>query len=176
MSGALDKQACPTGARGAGVGLLTMRRLATNLSPYGRGRVMTTQDLLGAKVPERDPMRLMKALQTGLPSSALNHFKRATGLADNQVAELLRIGGRTLTRVRASKGRLSADLSDRLYAVASVYARAEQVFGDRETAIGWLNEPQFALRNRPPREFLSSEIGRRQVVELLNRIEHGFVA
>ena len=121
-------------------------------------------------------MRLMKALQAGLPSTALNRFKQAAELADQDVAKLLHIGGRTLTRVRASKRRLPADLSDRLYAVASVYAQAEQVFGNRTSAIGWLNEPQFALANQPPREFLSTELGRRQVTELLNRIEHGFLA
>lgn len=137
---------------------------------------MTTQHFLGAKIPERDPMQLMKALQAGLPSTSLNRFKQATELADHDVAKLLHIGGRTLTRVRASKCRLPADLSDRLYAIASVYAQAEQVFGQRKTAIGWLNEPQVALAHRPPREFLSTELGRRQVTELLNRIEHGFLA
>ena len=140
------------------------------------GRMMTTQDFLGAKIPERDPMQLLKALQVGLPSTTLNRFKRAAGLADQDVAELLHIGGRTLTRVRASKRRLPADLSDRLYAVASAYAQAERVFGDRKSAIGWLNEPQFALADRPPRELLSTELGRRQVAALLDRIEHGFLA
>lgn len=140
------------------------------------GGVMTTQDFLGAKIPERDPMQLLKALQAGLPSTTLNRFKRAAGLADQDVAELLHIGGRTLTRVRASKRRLPADLSDRLYAVASAYAQAERVFGDRKSAIGWLNEPQFALAGRPPRELLSTELGRRQVAALLDRIEHGFLA
>lgn len=139
-------------------------------------KITRAQSFLGAKIPERDPMQLMKALQAGLPSAALNRFKRAAGLGDKEVAELLHIGGRTLTRVRASKRRLPADLSDRLYAVASIYAQAEEVFGDRESAIGWLNEPQFALAHRPPREFLSTELGRRQVTELLNRVEHGFLA
>jgi putative toxin-antitoxin system antitoxin component (TIGR02293 family) len=138
--------------------------------------MMTTQDFLGAKIPERDPMQLLKALQVGLPSTTLTRFKRAAGLADQDVAELLHIGGRTLTRVRASKRRLPADLSDRLYAVASAYAQAERVFGDRKSAIGWLNEPQFALADRPPRELLSTELGRRQVAALLDRIEHGFLA
>ncbi|HEX2493445.1 MAG TPA: antitoxin Xre-like helix-turn-helix domain-containing protein [Steroidobacter sp.] len=137
---------------------------------------MTAQSLLGAAVPERDPIKLMKALKAGLPSTALRQFKRSTGLADADVAALLQIGGRTLSRVKASTRRLPADLSDRLYTVASVYALAEQVFGDRATAIGWLNEPQFALQNRPPREFLSSELGRQKARELLQQIEHGFLA
>ena len=136
---------------------------------------MTAQSLLGASIPERDPIKLMRTLQAGLPSTSLRRFKRATGLADKDVAALLQIGGRTLTRVKAAT-RLPADLSDRLYAVASVYALAELVFGDRATAIGWLSEPQFGLQNRPPREFLSSELGRQQVKALLNQIEQGLLA
>jgi len=136
---------------------------------------MSAQNLLGASIPERDPIKLMRALQAGLPSTSLRRFKQATGLADKDVAALLQIAGRTLTRVKAST-RLPADLSDRLYAVASVYALAELVFGDRATAIGWLSEPQFAFQNRPPREFLSSELGRQQVKALLNQIEQGLLA
>jgi hypothetical protein len=52
-------------------------------------------------------------------------------------------------------------------AAVSNPSQAEEVFGDRECAIGWLNEPQFALAHHPPREFLSTELGRRQVTELL---------
>jgi len=120
-------------------------------------------------------MSLLKALRAGLPSAALRRFKRATGLPDAEIAELLQSGGRTLTRLKASN-RLPADLSDRLYAIASVYALAERVFGDRATAIGWLGEPQFALQGRTPRRFLSTELGRHQVMALLNQIEHGILA
>ncbi len=136
---------------------------------------MTAATLLGTSIPERDPMKLLKVLRAGLPSMTLRRFKRATGLADEEVAELLGVGGRTLTRLKAS-ARLPADLSDRLYAVVSVYALSERVFGDRATAIGWLGEPQFALQGRPPRQFLSTELGRHQVTELLNQIEHGLLA
>lgn len=136
---------------------------------------MSAATLLGTAIPERDPMKLLKALRAGLPSMTLKRFKRATGLADEEIAELLGVGGRTLTRLKASP-RLPADLSDRLYAVVSVYALAERVFGDRAAAIGWLGEPQFALQGRPPRTFLSTELGRHQVRGLLNQLEHGFLA
>ena len=136
---------------------------------------MSAATLLGAPISERDPIELLKELSAGLPSMTLKRFKRATGLADENIAELLGVGGRTLTRLKAAP-RLPADLSDRLYAVASVYALAERVFDDRTSAIGWLGEPQFALRGRPPRQFLSTELGRHQVTELLNQIEHGLLA
>ncbi len=136
---------------------------------------MTATTLLGTSIPERDPMKLLKTLSAGLPSRALERFKRTTGLADEEIAELLGVGGRTFTRLKGS-ARLPADLSDRLYAVVSVYALAERVFGDRATAIGWLGEPQFALQGRPPRQFLSTELGRHQVRGLLSQIEHGNLA
>jgi putative toxin-antitoxin system antitoxin component (TIGR02293 family) len=137
---------------------------------------MGTASLLGAKIPE-DPLILMRKLQSGLPASALSKFKRAARLGDADVAELLQIGSRTLSRIKISPAqRLPADLSDRLYAVASIYALAEQVLGSRESAVGWLSESQFGLGNRPPLEFLSTELGRRQVRSLLEQIEHGFLA
>jgi len=120
---------------------------------------------------------MVKVLEAGLPSRTLVRFKDAAGLTDPDVAELLRIGGRTLTRIKtAGAGKLPADLSERLYAVAEVYALAQEVFGDRATALGWLAEPQRALKHRAPRELLGSELGRQQVRALLQRIEHGLLA
>lgn len=134
-------------------------------------------DLLGLPIADDDPVRLVEALQAGLPARALTLFKRRAQLADADLARLLRVGSRTLTRVKGSKARrLPPDLSERLYALASIFAEAEQVFGDRETALAWLAAPQFAFAGKTPRDLLASELGRRQVSGLLKRIEHGLVA
>jgi putative toxin-antitoxin system antitoxin component (TIGR02293 family) len=138
---------------------------------------MSTQAILGVDIPEDDQLRLIKTLAAGLPPQSLRRFKKAAGLADEQMAVLLQIGGRTLTRVKASRARrLPADLSDRLYAIASIYALADDVFGEHDAAVGWMSEPQFALGEHSPLELLSTELGRRQVRELLNQIEHGLLA
>ena len=98
-------------------------------------------------------------------------------MSDEDVARVLNIGGRTLTRVRNASGeRLPSDLSVRLFAVASVYRLAEDVFGNTQTAIGWLNAEQFGLGQRIPRDLLASEFGRHQVRSLLQRIEFGQLA
>lgn len=136
---------------------------------------MTGERLLGGSVPESDPMKLMKALRAGLPTASLRHFKQATGLADEELAELLQIGARTLTRLKSSS-RLPPDISDRLYAVASIYALAEEVLGARDAAVRWLGSPQFGLQHHRPIEFLSTELGRQQVRSLLNQIEYGMLA
>jgi len=106
----------------------------------------------------------------------LSTYERAQ-LSDEQVAQLLQIGGRTLSRARgANRKRLPADVSERLFAVASVYAFAIGVFGNTQTAFGWINEPQFGFAGRTPFDLISSELGRRQVTSLLQRIEHGMLA
>ena len=89
---------------------------------------------------------------------------------------MLQVGSRALSRLKGARARLSAELSDRLYAVASVYALAEDVFGDAERARAWLIESQLGLGSKRPRELLATELGRSQVRGLLKRIEHGFLA
>lgn len=136
-----------------------------------------TSELLGTGIRAQEPLSVLQLLEAGLPSRTLMRFKKAAGLSDPDVAGLLRIGGRTLTRIKASgAGRLPPDVSERLYAVAEVYARATEVFGDRATALGWLVEPNATLGGRVPRELLGSELGRQQVRALLERIEFGNLA
>jgi putative toxin-antitoxin system antitoxin component (TIGR02293 family) len=138
---------------------------------------MTTESILGLPATERDPLELIEALGEGFPVKALPYFKRAARLSDSEFARLLGMGGRTFTRLKSARtGRLSAEMSDRLYAVASIYALSEEVFGARDTAVSWLEEPQFALQGRRPRELLATEVGRQQVRSLLLRIEHAQLA
>jgi uncharacterized protein (DUF2384 family) len=86
---------------------------------------MTTESILGLPAIERDPLELIEALSEGLPVKALAYFKRAARLSDSEFAHLLGLGGRTLTRLESARtGRLPADMSDRLYAVASAYTFA----------------------------------------------------
>ena len=68
-------------------------------------------DLLGLRVPERDPLALVRAIEQGLPARALARFKKVTRLADADVARLLRLSGRTVTRIKSATAvRLPADV------------------------------------------------------------------
>ncbi len=137
---------------------------------------MQTEALLGTALADHEPLKLLEQLSAGLPAATLRQFKRATRLADADFAALLQVSGRTLSRLKGARARLSADLSDRLYSVASVYALAEDVFGAADRARAWLVEPQHGLGGRRPQELLATELGRSQVRTLLARIEHGFLA
>jgi len=52
-------------------------------------------------------------------------------------------------------------------------ARAVRVLGDEARAARWLRAPNPELRGRSPLELLDAEWGRREVEQLLARMERG---
>ena len=55
-------------------------------------------------------------------------------------------------------------------------ARAARVLGDEVRADRWLRQPNPDLRGRAPLELLDSDFGRREVEQLLARMERGTYA
>jgi len=92
---------------------------------------------------------------------------------DRELAALLGISEKTLSRGRAAGGRLDPVASDRLFRVARIGALAIGVFESEAAAADWLKRPQIGLGGRVPLELLTTDVGRDQVEKLLLRIEHG---
>lgn len=83
---------------------------------------------------------------------------------------------RTTLRSKGEAGRLSVEQSERAVRIGRVYARAAEVFGDRERATAWLERPSPAFEGRSPAEWLGNEAGARYIEEILGRLEHGIAA
>jgi putative toxin-antitoxin system antitoxin component (TIGR02293 family) len=112
-------------------------------------------------------------IQAGFPYRVLEGFERSTSLPIAVIARLVSIPQRTLTR-RKQSGRLQPDESERLFRVARVIEKAVQLFeGDREAAMRWFQAPQPALDGRKPIDFVRTEVGGREVEDLIGRLEHG---
>lgn len=140
-------------------------------------RTPAMKPVLGIPLPAADPLELHAALRAGLPAKTIPALKSQTGLSDADLAEALQVSERTFARLKAARAqRLAPDLSDRIYAIAMLYELAQQVLGDRDTALEWMNAPQLGLAEITPRSLLSTEPGRQQVRALLLRIDHGFLA
>ena len=60
--------------------------------------------------------------------------------------------------------------------IERVIEEAEQVFGNAQKAGQWLRRPSAALAGEAPLELLDTDIGTREVEELLGRIAHGIAA
>ena len=115
---------------------------------------------------------LQAQVRTGLPYSALEAVASGFQIGMGDLITLLHVPARTLARRKRQK-RLRADESDRLFRLGRIAALAEEVLGNRERAIGWLHQPNRALGNAVPLRQLDTELGARQVEDLLLRIAHG---
>jgi putative toxin-antitoxin system antitoxin component (TIGR02293 family) len=118
---------------------------------------------------------LLARVQKGLPASALERLREATGLGAAELLAALDLPERTWARRRKS-GRLDPAESDRLLRLARVFAAALGLFdGDPRLAREWLSEPRRALGGRVPFALVVTELGAREVEALIGRIEHGVV-
>jgi putative toxin-antitoxin system antitoxin component (TIGR02293 family) len=124
-----------------------------------RGRVLDLEDL-------------RERVRAGLPYASLETVSSRFGLAREEVSEALLLPARTIAR-RKKESWLRADESDRLFRLARVAAQASQTLGDEGKASLWLRRPNRALGNRAPLSLLDTDIGARQVEDVLGRIEHG---
>ncbi|MEN8260787.1 MAG: antitoxin Xre/MbcA/ParS toxin-binding domain-containing protein [Pseudomonadota bacterium] len=117
---------------------------------------------------------LAELIMLGLPRKAALAVRARLKLSEKELAFSLGVSPRTLQRqAKAEIERLNPAQGDRLYRLARIVAFAEEVFEDRERAHRWLREPQRGLGNRVPLDLLQSEVGAREVEDLLGRIEFG---
>jgi putative toxin-antitoxin system antitoxin component (TIGR02293 family) len=131
---------------------------------------------LGAGRARKDRRLTLEELQaqvrTGLPYSALETVAAGFGIAPRDLVAVLHVPARTLARRKREK-RLRPDESDRLFRLGRIAALAEEVLGTREKATRWLHQSNRALGNAVPLRQLDTELGARQVEDVLLRIAHG---
>jgi len=118
---------------------------------------------------------LREAVKAGLPYASLEALIGKLGLGREEAAAALHLPQRTIARRKKEK-RLQADESDRVLRLARISAQAMATLGSEEKAAQWLRRPNRALGSRPPLDFLDSDIGIRQVEEILGRIAHGTIS
>jgi len=85
--------------------------------------------------------------------------------------EITRIAPTSLSR-RKHAGNLAPDESEHVLRLAALLERATQVFED-EAAADWLRTPNLALGGVTPLALADTELGAREVDDLLGRLEHG---
>lgn len=126
--------------------------------------------VLGRRI--RNELDLIPLLREGLPYTALEHLMAQFGLSRGDIHDVLLLPSRTMTR-RKQQQRLSGDESDRLYRLSRIMAHALDVFGDLAKAAAWMRRGNRALNGETPLSLLNTDIGARQVDDVLGRIEHG---
>lgn len=118
------------------------------------------------------PTEMIKTLKEGLPVRELNALQAALAVPMESLAPMLGISKATLHRRRLG-GRLVASESDRVVRFARLMGKATRVMESESSARAWLTNPQFGLGGAVPLRYAETEIGAREVEDLLGRIEHG---
>lgn len=116
---------------------------------------------------------LVQRVEEGLTYSQLKQFQTNVALPMEQIADLVQIKLRTISR-RKDQERLRPEESDRLVRAARVFGATLELFeGDAEAARRWFGSPQPALGGAVPQQMAQTDVGAREVESLIGRLEHG---
>jgi putative toxin-antitoxin system antitoxin component (TIGR02293 family) len=118
------------------------------------------------------PKELLAAVRAGLPFAALEALAAQLDLPSIEIAVLLGMPARTFAR-RRKTDQLTPQESDRLFRLARTIARAIEVLGALAKARLWLLAPNRSLGGEVPLQMLDTDIGSRQVEEVLLRLSYG---
>jgi putative toxin-antitoxin system antitoxin component (TIGR02293 family) len=118
------------------------------------------------------PAKTVERLRAGLPIEELHDLQVTLAVPMEKLGSMLGISKATLHR-RKARGRLDPAESDRIVRFARLMGKALDVMESEDGARQWLNSPQFGLGGAVPLEFAETEVGAREVEQLLGRIEYG---
>lgn len=115
-------------------------------------------------------MEMDQLIRDGIPYEAYDHFKDKLKMTHHELCTF--IGLKNIRAIKNASARLSSISSDRLFRLARIYALAVEVLADEEKGREWLKKPQYGLGGRIPLEMATTEIGAKEVENVLGRIEY----
>jgi len=118
------------------------------------------------------PSQLIDVIRGGLPVQQLKILQASLAVPMDRLVPMLGISEATLLR-RIAGGRLGPSESARVVRFARLMGKAVEVMESEEDARRWLSSPQFGLGGAVPLEYAETEVGAREVEDLLGRIEYG---
>jgi putative toxin-antitoxin system antitoxin component (TIGR02293 family) len=115
------------------------------------------------------------AIREGFRHSVVEALMGNSGLTLKEISASLDLSPRSLQR-RKHEGRLARYESDRLYRLARMLALADYFIGSRSKALDWMKRPNIVLGGAVPLDLIDTELGARQVENILGRIGYGGVS
>jgi putative toxin-antitoxin system antitoxin component (TIGR02293 family) len=120
-----------------------------------------------------DTRDLMQQIERGFSFEALLKLEANSGVSLPLLASVIGIPERTLAR-RKAVGKLEPDESERLLRVSNLFEKCVELFdGDVTAAVHWLTSPKKALNRETPLLYARTELGAREVEDLIGRLDHG---
>jgi putative toxin-antitoxin system antitoxin component (TIGR02293 family) len=119
---------------------------------------------------------VIEEILAGFSFKTLETFSSESNLPVAEIASLIEVPQRTLAR-RKVVGRLSSEESERLLRLSRIFEKAVALFeGNVDAAVAWLRRPKRALGDKSPLIYSRTEVGARQVEDLIGALEQGVFA
>lgn len=139
--------------------------------------IVTYANLIGQRkllheISTTNIQTIIDGLSRGLPTNAIDKVTDLIGINKGALSKILDVSPRTLSR----RDTLKSSASERLLRVSALFQQTLEVIGERKEAQRWFTEPKKALGGKTPFELSETDVGAREVEDLLGRIEYGVYA
>ncbi len=121
----------------------------------------------------KDTPRVIDVIVQGIPFIAIEQLTVGLNVDRKELAKLLSISPKTFAR-RKKEGRFNQNESDRMVRFARLKDLAmDLMLGQHDATLRWLHCPLEALSFETPLDRSRTEIGAREVEDLIIRLQHG---
>ena len=134
-------------------------------------KIMGGKSAIGKEI--RNTADFIELSDKGMPAKVITAIQTHSHFTNKEISHFLDISESTLQRYRKSKKLLRKGEAEKAYHLSSVIAKGVEVFGSEEKFHQWLNLENEAIGGIKPIQWLSSAIGRDEILNLLSRIEYG---
>lgn len=149
----------------------TKRSIEVAQSKRADGPDSLVSVVTGVRSGRREEM--LVSIKRGLKFASIGHLVKGFRTPRKDIARILSIASTTMNR-RKAQGRLLPDESDRVVRLAQLKDAALVLMNfDDEAAVSWLHTPNSILGGESPLEHASTEVGARDVEDLIGRLRHG---
>ena len=125
--------------------------------------------------PQQNGHELAQSIRNGISYKVWLELRRI-GFSVAELAAVVGISEKTISRKQQANERLGVVEGDRTMRLANVTLDAAQAFGDLEKAMRWLRKPNRVLAGEKPLHLITTEPGAALVNQALGTIEYGGVA
>ena len=149
------------------------------IRPSDKTRLSEVAELLALRKAPQNSIETHEMLLHGLPTKALVHLVKNFAFLrwDKSFALAVGMSQRTYQRHTSKMTKpLNPEQSGRTWKLAEILAKAIAVFGSKEEAEKWLEQPATGLGQRRPIDLLATPAGVELVENFLVRLEYGVYA
>jgi len=132
--------------------------------------------LLGRGSGEAGSLDCFQLIEAGFKLTDVIQVLMSLGLLKNHhvMKQIIGMTLPTLQRKATDPSKtLDSTHSERLFRFAALTTRAEEVFGDKPSALDWIVKPALGLEGYSPLDLLANSVGYNIVLTFLGRIEYG---